>query len=64
MPSETMRARFRLSKRRCMKFPPIMAAFTIMKASRNSTRNRRGRWKASAASMATVMTRRIPQVIQ
>ena len=47
-----------------MKFPPIIIAFTIMKASRNTTRNQRGMWNDSAASMATVMTRRIAQVTQ
>ena len=47
-----------------MKFPPIIVAFTIMKARRNTIRKIRGRWNASAASMATVMSSRMTHVIR
>jgi hypothetical protein len=47
-----------------MKLPPIIAAFTSMKASRYTTSNGRGRWNFSEISIATVMTSRIAHVTQ
>jgi hypothetical protein len=64
IPDATMKARFRFSYRRCMKFPPMIVAFNIMKTSRKASRNQRGMWNDSAASMATVMTRRMIHVTQ
>jgi hypothetical protein len=64
IPVKTMRPRLLFSKRRCMKFPPIITAFSIMKVRRKGTSSQRGMWKASAPSMDTVTTSRRAQVIQ